>query len=75
MSFNMISVKDDWTWVVRHVDEALKDDKLYDDVYEYMTKYRIDLDRVKELYLDGITHGSEDGKYLSFSDWFYEFRD
>jgi|SRR5690625_5130858 len=71
--FTMIKVKDDWTWVVEHVEEELENDALYDDVYEYMTKHRIDLDQVKELYHDGLTHGIEDGKYLPFSQWFYEF--
>lgn len=69
----MIKVKNDWSWVVEHVEEELKDEELFNDVHEFMTEKRIDLDRVKELYHDGIEHGIEDGKYLPFSEWFYEY--
>lgn len=69
----MIKVMDDWNWVSNHVDEELKSETLFDDVNEYMQKHNIDLERVKELYHDGLSNGIEDGKYLPFSQWFYEF--
>ena len=71
----MIKVMDDWNWVNNHVDEELENETLFDDVNEYMQKHNIDLDRVKELYHDGLSNGIEDGKYLPFSQWFYEFSD
>lgn len=70
----LIKVKNDWTWVCHHVDELLNsNEKLNDDILMYIEENKIDLDRIKEMYLDGIEHGIEDGKYLSFETWFYEF--
>lgn len=69
----MIKVKDDWYWVGDHVDKELENEKLHEQVLEYMQKHNIDLDRVKEMYRDGLSEGMEDSKYLSFSQWFYEF--
>lgn len=69
----MINVMNDWDWVSNHVDEELENETLYEEVNEYMQKHNIDLERVKELYHDGLSNGIEDGKYLSFSQWFYEF--
>jgi Helix-turn-helix domain len=71
----MIRVMDDWTWVNNHVDEELENETLFDDVNEYMQKHNIDVDRIKELYHDGLSNGIEDGKYLPFAQWFYEFSD
>lgn len=71
--FTFIPVMDDWEWVSMHVDEELENEILYDDVLRYMQKYNIELGRVKELYHDGLEQGMEDGKYLPFSQWFYEF--
>lgn len=72
--FTMIKVENDWTWVVNHVDEELENEVLYDDVLEYANGRNIDLDRVKELYMDGIVEGEESGKYLPFAQWFYEYK-
>ena len=69
----MINVKNDWTWVNNHVDEEMENETLFDGVHAYMQKHNIDLDGVKELYHDGLLNGIEDGKYLPFSQWFYEF--
>ena len=69
----MIKVKDEWYWVGYHVDKELESEKLHEQVLEYMQKHNIDLDRVKEMYRDGLSEGMEDSKYLSFSQWFYEF--
>lgn len=69
----MIKVIDDWTWVSMHVDEELENESLFDEVNEYMQKHNIDLDRIKELFHDGLSNGIEDGKYLPFAQWFYEF--
>src|SRR5690606_20094540 len=71
--FTFIPVMDDWEWVSMHVDEELKNNALYEDVLRYMRKYNIELGIIKELYHDGLSNGIEDGKYLSFSQWFYEF--
>ncbi|HLR71968.1 MAG TPA: hypothetical protein VK085_11145 [Pseudogracilibacillus sp.] len=70
----MVKVKNDWTWVAEHVNEELKNEALYDEVLEYANESNIDIDRVKELYHDGIDGGMENGEYLSFSQWFYEFK-
>ena len=69
----MIYVKNDWDWVSAHVESELKDEKLYSRVLAYMRKYRIGLDRMKDLYHDGLEHGIQDGKYLTFCEWFNRF--
>lgn len=69
----MIDVKNDWNWVSTHVESELKDDELYSRVLAYMQKYRLDLDRIKDLYHDGLINGIQDGKYLTFSEWFNRF--
>lgn len=69
----MIDVKNDFKWVSAHVDSELKDDELYSRVLAYMRKYRIDLDRMKDLYHDGLINGIQGGKYLAFSEWFNRF--
>lgn len=69
----MINVKNDWDWVNEHVRNELENEVLLNDVTEYANKKGIDIDRVKELYVEGIDHGEENGKYLSFSQWFYEY--
>ena len=69
----MIEVKNDWAWISKHVEKELEDEKLYDKVFSYMMKYNIGLGRMKELYHDAVDYGMENGKYLSFSEWFQEF--
>jgi len=70
----MIKVKNDWTWVVERVNRELNGNtELEEKVYQYMDEKNIDLDRVKEMYQDGIEHGEENGKYLTFENWFNEF--
>lgn len=71
----MIKVIDDWTWICTRVDGELENDELSKEVTEWSDKHGIDLDRVKELYHDGLTHGRENGKYLSFSQWFHEYKE
>ncbi|EOV9525564.1 helix-turn-helix domain-containing protein [Bacillus cytotoxicus] len=70
-----IKVLNDLDWINIHVDEELENSDLYDIVEEWMDKHRIDLDQVKDLYHEGLNQGVEDGKYLSFSQWFYEFKE
>lgn len=70
-----IDVKDDWDWVRKHVDEELENELLLEEVSDWADEKEIDLNRVKELYHDGIETGAEDGKYLSFSQWFYEYKE
>ncbi|HDR4572238.1 hypothetical protein JC777_00465 (plasmid) [Bacillus cytotoxicus] len=70
-----IKVLDDWDWVNLHVDEELENSDLYDIVEGWMNKHQIDLNQVKDLYHEGLTQGMENGRYLSFSQWFYEYKE
>lgn len=74
----MIKVVDDWTWVRKHVGEALRsDEKLYNSVLDYLENRYLTFDeivhQIGDLYHEGLTEGMEEGKYFSFRDWFYEF--
>ena len=69
----MIKAKNDWNWISEHVEKELEDEKLYDKVFAYMMKYNIGIGRIKELYHDAVDYGMENGKYLSFREWFQEF--
>ncbi|RKO61820.1 helix-turn-helix domain-containing protein [Caldibacillus debilis] len=72
----MIPVKDDFEWVLDHVREELENPVLDDLVRKVMGKPSMDENDMKNLaglYHDGLRNGSENGKYLSFSQWFYEF--
>ena len=64
-------VKNDWNWVSEQVERELRqDDKLEKQVIDWVNAKNIDLDRVKELYHDGISSGMENEQYLSFAEWF-----
>lgn len=70
----MIKVKNDWNWISEYVEKELEDEKLYDKVFSYMRKHNINIGRIKELYHDAVDYGmTDDGKYLSFREWFQEF--
>lgn len=70
----MIKVKNDWSWVVDHAKNLMMEDKqLNEDVLRIAIKYRIDPIHIIELYGEGLDNGIEDGKYLSFKNWFYSF--
>lgn len=71
----MIKIVNDWNWISKYVDKELENEELYDKVLAYMMKYNISLGRMKELYHDAVDYGMENGKYLSFSEWFQEFRE
>ena len=71
-----IPVKDDWDWVVEHVREELENPVLNDLVRRVLDKPFMDENEVKnlaDLYNEGLRNGIEDGKYIPFAQWFYEF--
>ncbi|WP_085523839.1 helix-turn-helix domain-containing protein [Tuberibacillus sp. Marseille-P3662] len=67
----MIPVKVDWDWVVDHVDNEMND-VLENEVLTFLND---DIDRIYELYMDGVKDGIEDGKYLTFTEWFYRYKE
>lgn len=72
----MIPVKGDFEWVLDHVREELKNDTLNELVRKVMGKPFMNDNDVKNLaglYYDGLRNGMEDGKYIPFAQWFYEF--
>ena len=71
----MINVRDDWGWVSAHVDEELQNEILFEEVQAWANKKGISIERVKELYHDGLSEGIEEGKYLPFSQWFYGYKE
>ena len=69
----MVNIKNDWNRIFLHVREMVMDDcQLNKDVLKVAKKYKLDIAKVVLLYLAGI-YGTENGKNLSFKDWFYEF--
>ena len=71
-----IPIIDDWEWVLRHVKNELENPVLDGLVRSVLDKPYMDENDVKnlvDLYWDGLQNGSEDGKYIPFSQWFYEF--
>lgn len=71
-----IPVKDDFEWVLDHVQQELKNDTLNELVRKVMGKPFMNDNDVKNLaglYYDGLRNGMEDGKYIPFAQWFYEF--
>jgi len=71
-----IPVKDDFEWVLDHVREELENPVLDDLVRKVMGKPSMDENDMKNLaglYHDGLRNGSENGKYIPFAQWFYEF--
>ena len=71
-----IPVIDDFEWVLYHVGEELKNDTLNDLVRRVLDKPFMDENEVKnlaDLYHEGLRNGMEDGKYIPFAQWFYEF--
>lgn len=75
----MINVVNDWTWVREHAEKMIKEDEqLEDDVIKVARENRMEVVNIIELYHEGLSlhqesAGGEEGKYLSFKDWFYEF--
>lgn len=70
----MIEVKNDWSWVVLHAKNLMTEDKeLNEDVLKIAKKNRIDIISIIDLYSEGLDNGMDEGKYLSFKDWFYSF--
>lgn len=70
-----IIVRDDWGWVSAHVDEELQNEILFEEIQTWADKKGISIERVKELYHDGLSEGIENGKYLPFSQWFYGYKE
>lgn len=74
-----IKVVNDWTWVKEHSEKMIKEDEqLENDVLTIAKENRIEVINIIELYHEGLSldqesAGGEEGKYLSFKDWFYEF--
>ena len=74
-----INVVNDWTWMKRHAKKMIEEDeKLENDVLAVAREFRIEPIHIIELYSEGLSlhlesSGGEEGKYLSFKDWFYEF--
>src|SRR5690606_38832333 len=73
--FTMIKVNENWDWAVDHVENELENEVLLDEVSEWANEKNIDLDRVKELYHEGLVNGVEENKYLPFPQWFYEYKE
>lgn len=70
----LIKVKNDWTWIVNHAKDMLMEDShLHKDILRIAKEKRLDIIRIIDLYSEGLSNGAENGKYLSFKDWFYEF--
>ena len=81
---NLIEVKNDWTWVREHAFKMINDDEqLENDVLAVARVERIEVIDIIDLYHEGLDLGiidlhteinvEEEGKYLSFKDWFYSF--
>ena len=71
-----IPVINDWEWVLRHVKDELSNPVFDELVRSVLDKPYMDENDVKNLtslYWEGLENGLEDGKYISFSQWFYEF--
>lgn len=72
-----IPVVNDWEWIRQHVEEELKNETLFDLALDFLEEPFLDLNdlvhRLGDLYRDGLVEGMEDGKYLPFSQWFYEY--
>ena len=71
-----IPVIDDWEWVLRHVKNELENPVFDGIVRSVLDKPYMDENDVKnlaDLYWCGLQDGLENGKYISFSQWFYEF--
>src|SRR5690606_13462285 len=72
----LIPVIDDWEWVLRHVKDELSNpvfDKLVRKVLQNPFMNENDVKNLADLYWDGLQNGSEEGKYIPFAQWFYEF--
>lgn len=70
-----IDVVDDWDWIYHHIDNEMKNPILEESVLDWARDNDIDLDRIRELYSQAIEGGIEDGQYLSFSQWFHEYKE
>lgn len=81
---NLIKVKNDWEWVRKHAKKMIEDDlQLENDVLAIAREERIEVIDIIDLYHEGLDLGiidlhteinvEEEGKYLSFKDWFYSF--
>src|SRR5690606_15620288 len=71
-----IPVIDDWEWVLRHVKNELENpvfDELVRKVLQKPFMNENDVKNLADLYWEGLQNGLEDGKYIPFSQWFYEF--
>ena len=70
----MIEVKNNWGWITLHAKEMMTEDKqLYEDVSKIAKMNKVDIISIIDLYSEGVDKGIENGKYLSFKDWFYKF--
>ena len=71
-----IPVKDDWEWVTMHVKDELSNpifDELVRNVLDKPYMDENDVLHLADIYWDGLQNGSEEGKYIPFAQWFYEF--
>lgn len=74
--FTFIPVIDDWEWVTMHVRDELSNpvfDELVRKVLQKPFMNENDVKNLADLYWEGLQNGLEDGKYIPFSQWFYEF--
>jgi hypothetical protein len=72
----MIPVVDDWDWVFAHVKDELENPVFNQLVRKVLNKPFMgenDVRNLADLYHDGLREGMEDGKYIPFAQWFYEF--
>jgi hypothetical protein len=72
----MIPVVDDRDWVLLHMKEELENPVFDDLVRKVLDKPFMDendIQNLADLYYDGLSNGMEDGKYIPFAQWFYEF--
>jgi len=71
-----IPVIDDFEWVLFHVRNELQNESFSDLVRRVLNKPFLDdndVCRLADLYHDGLRDGIEDGKYIPFAQWFYEY--
>lgn len=72
----LIPVINDWEWALQHVREELENPVMDELVRKVLHKPFMNDDDVKNLasiYFDGMRSGLDNGKYLPFAQWFYEF--
>ncbi|WP_040980390.1 MULTISPECIES: hypothetical protein [Oceanobacillus] len=70
----LINVQFDSDWVSRHISNEIESNAgLKVLLYEWLAKQNLDLNRLKEIYHNALINGHIECKFLSFSNWFYNY--